>query len=53
MGENEAARTAAGSVALAAQSGVNSVLGLVLSCVPCKFSVAKTEMGVYASLLRQ
>jgi O-antigen/teichoic acid export membrane protein len=50
MNKNEAARTAGGSVALALQSAVNSVLGLVFFIFLARL-ISQVEMGVYASLL--
>ena len=47
---NEAARTVGGSVALAFQSAVNSVLGLVFFIFLARL-ISQAEMGIYASLL--
>jgi len=50
MNETEAARTVGGSVALAFQSAVNSVLGLVFFIFLARL-ISQAEMGIYASLL--
>jgi O-antigen/teichoic acid export membrane protein len=47
---NEVARTAGGSVALAFQSAVNCVLGLVFFIFLARL-ISQAEMGIYASLL--
>jgi O-antigen/teichoic acid export membrane protein len=49
-GMSDAVRTAGGSVALAFQSAVNSVLGLVLFIFLARL-ISQVEMGIYASLL--